>query len=31
MEQISIDDYKKVEIRVGEIISAEKIEGSEKL
>jgi methionine--tRNA ligase beta chain len=30
-DQISIDDFKKVEIRVGEIISAEKIEGSEKL
>jgi methionine--tRNA ligase beta chain len=31
MDQISIDDFKKVEIRVGEIISAERIEGSEKL
>lgn len=31
MDQISIDEFKKVEIRVGEIISAEKIEGSEKL
>lgn len=31
MEPISIDDFKKVEIRVGEIKSAEKIEGSEKL
>jgi len=31
MEQISIDDFAKVEIRVGEILSAEKIEGSEKL
>jgi methionine--tRNA ligase beta chain len=30
-EPISIDDFKKVEIRVGEILSAEKIEGSEKL
>lgn len=30
-EPISIDDFKKVEIRVGEIISAEKIEGSDKL
>lgn len=28
---ISIDDFKKVEIRVGEIISAEHIEGSDKL
>jgi methionine--tRNA ligase beta chain len=28
---ITIDDFKKVEIRVGEILSAEKIEGSEKL
>jgi methionine--tRNA ligase beta chain len=31
MEQISIDEFKKVEIRVGEIVSAERIEGSEKL
>lgn len=31
MEQISIDDLKKVEIRIGEIKSAEKIEGSDKL
>ena len=31
MEPISIDDFKKVEIRIGEIQSAEKIEGSEKL
>jgi len=31
MEPISIDDFKKVEIRIGEIKSAEKIEGSEKL
>jgi methionine--tRNA ligase beta chain len=31
MEPISIDDFKKVEIKVGEIISAERIEGSEKL
>ena len=31
MEPISIDDFKKVEIKVGEIVSAEKIEGSEKL
>ncbi len=30
-EHISIDDLKKVEIRAGEILSAEKIEGSEKL
>ena len=30
-EPISVDDFKKVEIRVGEIVSAEKIEGSEKL
>lgn len=30
-EYLSIDDFKKVEIRVGEIVSAEKIEGSEKL
>lgn len=31
MEPISIDDFKKVEITVGEIISAEKIDGSGKL
>lgn len=31
MEPISIDDFNKVEIRVGEIISAEEIEGSDKL
>lgn len=31
MSQITYDEFKKVEIRVGEIISAEKIEGSEKL
>jgi methionyl-tRNA synthetase len=31
MEPISIDDFKKVEIRIGEIMSAERIEGSEKL
>jgi methionine--tRNA ligase beta chain len=31
MEPISIDDFKKVEIKVGEIASAERIEGSEKL
>ncbi|MBX4191964.1 methionine--tRNA ligase subunit beta [Candidatus Parcubacteria bacterium] len=31
MEHISIDDFKKVEIRVGEIMIAERIEGSDKL
>lgn len=31
MEQISIDDFKKVEITVGEILSVERIEGSDKL
>ncbi len=31
MEPISIDDFKKVEITVGEIVSAERIEGSDKL
>lgn len=31
MEPISIDDFKKVEITVGEILSAERIEGSDKL
>ncbi|HEV7449388.1 MAG TPA: hypothetical protein VGP13_02510 [Candidatus Paceibacterota bacterium] len=30
-EPISIDDFKKVEITVGEIISVERIEGSDKL
>ena len=28
---ISIDDFKKVEITIGEIVSAERIEGSDKL
>lgn len=31
MEQISIDDFKKVEIRVGEILSAQKVEDADKL
>lgn len=31
MDHISIDDFKKVEIRVGEVLSAEAIEGSDKL
>lgn len=31
MAEISIDDFKKVEITVGEIMSVERIEGSEKL
>jgi methionyl-tRNA synthetase len=31
MEPISIDEFKKVEIRIGEIMSAEPVEGSEKL
>lgn len=31
MESITIDEFKKVEIRVGEIRSAEPIEGSDKL
>jgi methionyl-tRNA synthetase len=31
MEPISIDDFKKVEITIGEILSAEPIEGSDKL
>ena len=30
-EKISLDDFKKVEIRVGEIVSAEKVEGADKL
>jgi methionine--tRNA ligase beta chain len=28
---ITIDDLKKIEIRIGKVISAEKVEGSEKL
>lgn len=28
---ITIDDFKKVDIRIGKVISAEKIEGSDKL
>ena len=31
MEVISFEDFKKLEIRIGKIISAEKIEGSDKL
>lgn len=31
METISFDDFKKVEIRIGKILSAEKIESSNKL
>lgn len=31
MDPISIDDFKKVEVRIGEIRSAEPIEGSDKL
>ncbi len=31
METISIDEFGKVEITIGEIVSAEKIEGSDKL
>lgn len=31
MEPISIDDFKKVEIRIGEIVSAEPVDGSNKL
>lgn len=31
MDHISIDDFAKVEIKIGEIVSAEPIEGSEKL
>ena len=30
-DTISIDDFKKIEIRVGEILSAEPVEGSQKL
>lgn len=31
MKQISFDDFKKVEIRIGKVVSAEPVEGSEKL
>lgn len=31
MEHISIDDFKKVEIRIGRIVKAEKIEDADKL
>ena len=31
MESISLDEFKKAEIRVGEIVSAEKVEGADKL
>ena len=31
MDVIEFDDFKKVEIRIGKIISAERIEGSDKL
>jgi methionine--tRNA ligase beta chain len=31
MENISFDDFKKLDIRIGKILSAEKIEGSDKL
>jgi methionine--tRNA ligase beta chain len=31
MDPITIDDFKKVEMRVGEVLSAEPVEGSEKL
>ena len=31
MDEISFDDFRKLDIRVGEILSAQRIEGSEKL
>ncbi len=31
MEEISFEEFKKLDIRIGKIISAEKIEGSDKL
>jgi methionyl-tRNA synthetase len=31
MEQISIDEFKKVEARIGRVLTAEAVEGSEKL
>lgn len=31
MEQISFEDFKKLEIKIGKILAAEKVEGSDKL
>jgi methionine--tRNA ligase beta chain len=31
METISFDDFKKIDIRIGKILTAEKVEGSDKL
>jgi methionine--tRNA ligase beta chain len=31
METISFDDFKKIDIRIGKILSVEKVEGSDKL
>jgi methionine--tRNA ligase beta chain len=31
MEQINFEDFKKLEIKIGKILSAEKVEGSDKL
>ena len=31
METISFDDFKKLDIRIGKILAAEKVEGSDKL
>ena len=31
MDTITFDDFKKIEIRIGKIISVEKVEGSDKL
>jgi methionyl-tRNA synthetase len=31
MEYLTIDEFKKLEARIGEVISAEEVEGSEKL
>jgi methionine--tRNA ligase beta chain len=31
MEEITIDDFKKIELRIGKIESAERVEGSDKL
>lgn len=31
METISFEDFKKIDIRIGKILSAEKVEGSDKL
>ncbi len=31
MEKISFDDFKKIEVKIGEVIACEKLEGTDKL